>query len=353
VNDPGLNRTCGRCEIPEGEFTELYQCPECGDLFCDNCFRWWPILSHLLVQPYELITGAETKYFGVCRIRGCIYRPLGRAEKWHQKSLNSYNSITFEEVSSEDQLDIEHCRVFHVRGEQYLEDCLKQIAMTAFYYNDDNIPIYIRNDLKLLPEEVSPESIVESRKNRIEKEFKHGVLRERKRRLYHIAKILECPIDDIADWLRNNNLVVESYLDAIDDEIFEKLIAEFVDYIPQYIEVWSVMSSIDLSKAEYLFGSPEKQRNEEIINSPGESSTLTENTITIGNDSIFSPTHSKKMKRIYQIAKELNVSHYEIVNYLKSQNIDVVNHMSPVDQGTFELIVFRFAPDLYNLIKDH
>ena len=39
-------------------------------------------------------------------------------------------------------------------------------------------------------------------------------------------------------------------------------------------------------------------------------------------------------KRIYQIAKELNLSHEEIISFLKENEISVSSHMSPVDETT-------------------
>ena len=38
--------------------------------------------------------------------------------------------------------------------------------------------------------------------------------------------------------------------------------------------------------------------------------------------------------RIFQIAKELNLSHTDILNFLKARNIKVSSHMSPVDEAT-------------------
>ena len=38
-------------------------------------------------------------------------------------------------------------------------------------------------------------------------------------------------------------------------------------------------------------------------------------------------------KRIYQIAKELNISHVEIIKFLSSRDIKVANHMAPVDNN--------------------
>ncbi len=59
-----------------------------------------------------------------------------------------------------------------------------------------------------------------------------------------------------------------------------------------------------------------------------------------------------KPKRIYQIAKQINISHSEIVTFLKDQGLDVTNHMSPVDEDTHNLILKNFASDLYQIELD-
>jgi len=59
-----------------------------------------------------------------------------------------------------------------------------------------------------------------------------------------------------------------------------------------------------------------------------------------------------KPKRIYQIAKQINISHSEIVTFLKEQGLDVTNHMSPVDEETHNLILKNFASDLYQIELD-
>ncbi len=59
-----------------------------------------------------------------------------------------------------------------------------------------------------------------------------------------------------------------------------------------------------------------------------------------------------KPKRIYQIAKQINISHQEIVTFLKAQGLDVTNHMSPVDEETYQLILKNFASDLYQIEID-
>ena len=49
--------------------------------------------------------------------------------------------------------------------------------------------------------------------------------------------------------------------------------------------------------------------------------------------------------RIFQIAKELNISHTDILSYLKSRKVDVSSHMSPVDDNIRKLIMNEFAKD--------
>ncbi len=50
-------------------------------------------------------------------------------------------------------------------------------------------------------------------------------------------------------------------------------------------------------------------------------------------------------KRIYQIAKELNISHIEIIKFLKSGGIEVANHMAPVDNNTYDSILMEFSKE--------
>ena len=49
--------------------------------------------------------------------------------------------------------------------------------------------------------------------------------------------------------------------------------------------------------------------------------------------------------RIFQIAKELNLSHTDILNFLKARNIKVSSHMSPVDEATHKEIMNEFEKD--------
>lgn len=58
---------------------------------------------------------------------------------------------------------------------------------------------------------------------------------------------------------------------------------------------------------------------------------------------------AKRSKRIFQLAKELNISHTEILNFLKREGIDVASHMSPVDDDAMALIESEFSKDKENV----
>ena len=47
-------------------------------------------------------------------------------------------------------------------------------------------------------------------------------------------------------------------------------------------------------------------------------------------------------KRIFQVAKELNISHLEIMSFLKDNGIEVATHMSPIDDEIYESILSEF-----------
>ena len=49
--------------------------------------------------------------------------------------------------------------------------------------------------------------------------------------------------------------------------------------------------------------------------------------------------------RIFQIAKELNISHTDILSFLKSKKIQVSSHMSPVEENIKKMIMDEFAKD--------
>ena len=50
-------------------------------------------------------------------------------------------------------------------------------------------------------------------------------------------------------------------------------------------------------------------------------------------------------RRIFQIAKELNISHMDILSFLKAKDINVSNHMAPVDDETYAAIISEFHKD--------
>ena len=49
--------------------------------------------------------------------------------------------------------------------------------------------------------------------------------------------------------------------------------------------------------------------------------------------------------RIFQIAKALNISHTDILSFLKARKVDVSSHMSPVDESVHQMIMEEFAKD--------
>ena len=50
-------------------------------------------------------------------------------------------------------------------------------------------------------------------------------------------------------------------------------------------------------------------------------------------------------KRIYQIAKELNISHNEIIKFLNQNDVTVTNHMMPVDPNIYNSIMMEFSKE--------
>ena len=49
--------------------------------------------------------------------------------------------------------------------------------------------------------------------------------------------------------------------------------------------------------------------------------------------------------RIFQIAKELNISHTDILSFLKSRKVEVTSHMSPIDENVHKMILDEFSKD--------
>lgn len=54
---------------------------------------------------------------------------------------------------------------------------------------------------------------------------------------------------------------------------------------------------------------------------------------------------AKRPVRIFQIAKDLNISHTEIVAFLKNHGIRVASHMSPVDEAVYQKILTEFSKE--------
>ena len=52
-----------------------------------------------------------------------------------------------------------------------------------------------------------------------------------------------------------------------------------------------------------------------------------------------------KKKRIFQIAKELNISHLEILQFLESHGTPVDSHMAPVTPEVYDEILLEFSRD--------
>jgi translation initiation factor IF-2 len=56
--------------------------------------------------------------------------------------------------------------------------------------------------------------------------------------------------------------------------------------------------------------------------------------------------------RIFQLAKELNISHTDILDFLKSKDISVSSHMSPIDGKTQQIVYTEFAKDRQSAERD-
>ena len=50
-------------------------------------------------------------------------------------------------------------------------------------------------------------------------------------------------------------------------------------------------------------------------------------------------------RRIFQVAKELNISHTDILNFLREKKIKVTSHMAPIDDETYQIILSEFHKD--------
>ena len=56
-------------------------------------------------------------------------------------------------------------------------------------------------------------------------------------------------------------------------------------------------------------------------------------------------TEMTKKRRIFHIAKELNISHLEIMSFLKEEGVAVSSHMAPVDAEVYDKILGEFAKE--------
>ena len=52
-----------------------------------------------------------------------------------------------------------------------------------------------------------------------------------------------------------------------------------------------------------------------------------------------------KQKRIFQIAKELNISHLEIMQFLKTKGSPADSHMAPVSPDVYDEILLEFSKE--------
>ncbi len=50
-------------------------------------------------------------------------------------------------------------------------------------------------------------------------------------------------------------------------------------------------------------------------------------------------------RRIFQIAKELNISHTDILSFLQLKNIEVGSHMAPIEEDVYQIILAEFHKD--------
>ena len=50
-------------------------------------------------------------------------------------------------------------------------------------------------------------------------------------------------------------------------------------------------------------------------------------------------------RRIFQIAKELNISHTEILSFLEGKGIVVASHMAPIDEDVYKIVLSEFHKD--------
>ena len=56
-----------------------------------------------------------------------------------------------------------------------------------------------------------------------------------------------------------------------------------------------------------------------------------------------------KKKRVFQIAKELNISHLEIIQFLESRGTPSASHMAPVSSEIYAEILLEFSKDILQI----
>ena len=54
---------------------------------------------------------------------------------------------------------------------------------------------------------------------------------------------------------------------------------------------------------------------------------------------------AERPRRIFHIAKELNISHTEIIAFLNEEGITVASHMAPIDDKDYHKILTEFSKD--------
>mgnify|MGYP001384700770 FL=1 len=55
---------------------------------------------------------------------------------------------------------------------------------------------------------------------------------------------------------------------------------------------------------------------------------------------------SQSNRRVVQVAKDLNISHRDILDFLSKMNIKVKSHMSPLDEVSYQMVIEEFEKDL-------
>ena len=50
-------------------------------------------------------------------------------------------------------------------------------------------------------------------------------------------------------------------------------------------------------------------------------------------------------RRIFHIAKELNISHTEILSFLEGKGIKVASHMAPIEEDVYKIVLDEFHKD--------